>query len=240
MSRRLGDVFGELIADEPPIGLVVDDLVIRGRRRGIRRRRIIAAVTVAVVLPLLGLAAVVVAHRPFTPGPPSIVAIPSTDRVGGASENRLADPGFEASPLTWNKFGASTVVTATTATVRSGKQAAQVVTTSATPVTAGVISRPVLVVTTAGARYTASCWVRATRAVLVYVQVQEYTPAWARVTDPAKSPRLTLDDPQQWYRASVTYTATTTGNQLPLSVFGNAMTADGTTLFVDDCELRSA
>jgi hypothetical protein len=272
----LGDVFGDLVRDEPPLGLAVDDLVVRGRQRRVRHRRTVAAVAVAATLSVLGLGAVVVANRPAPGPPPVIVGSPTVEAtttppppasgspapsatgsgtqssrpagtgsgppVGGSSassENRLSDPGFEASPLTWDKFGAATVVTVTTDTVHSGRQAARVVTTSETPVTAGVISRPVLVVTAVGVRYTATCWVRATRSVLVYAQVQEYTPSWVKVADPAKSPRLTLDDPERWYQTTVTYTATTTGNQLPLSVFGNAMTAGGATLFVDDCSLRS-
>jgi hypothetical protein len=120
-----------------------------------------------------------------------------------------------------------------------GARSARITTTSTTLVVAGATSRPVLVTTTAGARYTASCWVRATAKIPVFVQLQEYTKDWVRVADPAKSPHLETTDAGTWYRLTTTYTATQSGNQLPLTVFGASMTAGGPVLYADDCTLTT-
>jgi hypothetical protein len=175
---------------------------------------------------------------PPTGGPPSSPrsSAPSSASGPGAAEG-LADPGFEADPVSWDVFGPATTVTAVT-TVHSGQRAVRIVRTAAEPNVAGVTSRPVRVTTEAGARYTASCWVRVTGRIDAYVQVQEYTTGWVRDADPVRSPRVTLADSAQWYQISVTYTAAKSGNLLPLSVFGSGMTTGGPALLADDCSLK--
>jgi hypothetical protein len=162
-------------------------------------------------------------------------SIPPTSASPEVS-NRLPDPGFEAKPLDWSLFGPATVHTPIDVT-HGGAQALRITTTSTERVVAGATNRPVLVRTTTGTRYAASCWVRATGSLAAYVQVQEYTSAWVRVSDPAKSERVMLNDPQRWYQIAVKYTAANTGNQLPLTVFASDMTAGGPALLVDDCSL---
>ena len=174
-----------------------------------------------------------------TPPPSGTATSPGRSPTAAPPQNDLADPGFENDPVSWAVFGPATVL-APDPLAHGGARSVRITTTSTAAETAGVTSRPVLVTTTAGTTYTASCWVRATGRLLVYVQLQEYTKGWVRVADPAKSPRLDTADPGTWYRLTVTYTATQTGNQLPLSVFGVAMTATGPTLYVDDCTLTRA
>lgn len=152
--------------------------------------------------------------------------------------NQLTDPGFEADPPVWGAFGTSVVLTSVTA-ARSGSRALQIGTTGAAPVTAGATNGGEQVPTVTGRTYSASCWVRSASAVKVRIQVQEYTPAWERVTAPAPSAPVTLSNPNMWYQVTLTYTATTTGNILPLSVFSHDLAAGGATLLVDDCSLGS-
>lgn len=167
-------------------------------------------------------------------GPSASGASPAAS--GGGTEG-LVDPGFEADPVSWDVFGPATTLTAGQI-VHSGQRAVRIATTAAERGVAGATSRPVRVTTEAGARYTASCWVRATGPLDAYVQVQEYTTGWARDADPVRSARFTLTDPAAWYRIEVTYTAARSGNLLPLTVFGSDMTAGGAALLADDCSLR--
>lgn len=175
-----------------------------------------------------------------TPGssPPSAPSTPGTSgSAPGSGSEGLVDPGFEADPVSWDVFGPATTL-ASVRTVHGGQRAVRIATTGSQRSVAGATSRPVRVSTEAGARYTASCWVRATGPLDAYVQVQEYTTAWVRDAEPVKSTRFTLTDPAVWYRISVTYTAVRTGNLLPLTVFGSDMTAAGAVLLADDCSLR--
>lgn len=172
---------------------------------------------------------------PVTPPVSSSAPVSGAPGVGGTEG--LADPGFEAEPVSWDRFGPATTLTAT-ATVHGGARAVRIVTTATARSVAGATSRPVRVTTEAGARYTASCWVRATGPLDAYVQVQEYTTGWVRDADPVKSARVTLTDPGAWRRLTVTYTAARSGNLLPLTVFGADMTAGGAALLADDCSLR--
>jgi hypothetical protein len=76
MTRRLSELFQELVADEPPMRLSVPDVVDRGRRRRSRRRWVATAV-LAALLPVpvagLGVAGALTAGHPMPPGP----ALPS-------------------------------------------------------------------------------------------------------------------------------------------------------------------
>jgi hypothetical protein len=232
------------------------------RERRVRRRRTAVVVAaVAAVVPLLSLriayaipngaepppgVAGTTSTRPSTsesPPPTTPSQTGSTPGGQGASRatqaptNRLPDPGFEAVPLNWGLFGPATVH-APTNVARGGAQALRITTIATSPVVAGATNRPVLVITAAGTTYTASCWVRATAFLAVYLQVQEYTTSWQRDGDPAQSQRLEINDPARWYQITVTYTAKHTGNQLPLTVFGSDMVAGGAALIADDCSLR--
>jgi hypothetical protein len=269
MTRRLHDVFGDMVSREPPLGLRVDELVSRGERRRTRRRWFVGSAAVAVLLvPLVvvGIVASLASGAPRDFGQP-VGAVPSgaasaspiPSPVGtahptlppdhGASatrraatpsatgaENQLADPGFEAHPLNWDKFGPAAL--APSSVVHGGTQALRITSTSTDPqLVVGATSRPVLVRTVAGATYHASCWFRASGTLDALVQVQEYTVDWQRAGDPLNA-RLTLTDPGRWYQVSLTYTAAQTGNQLPLAVLGSHLTAGGgLALLVDDCVL---
>jgi len=263
MTGLLRDTFDELAGDEPPMRLAVADLISRGRRRTALRRGIAAASAAAAVVSVLGLGAMLGLHRPAD-RPPAGTVVPAVSQAAPSGQpadgpatrppatpteevpprNELADPGFEADPVSWAPFGPATVLAADTV-AHGGTRAGRIATTAGTPVVAGVTSRPVLVVTTAGTRYEASCWVRASAAAAggklpAYLQVQEYTPDWQRLADPMKSPRLELTDAERWHRIAVGYTATRNGSQLPLTVFGADMTATGPALLVDDCRLTVA
>jgi hypothetical protein len=231
MTRLLRDAFGDLAGDEPPMRVGVDDVVALGEQRHRRRRVLVGAAAVAALVPVLGLG--LVYALPGDSGTPPAV-------VGGgtsAATNQLPDPGFEGVPQGWAVFGPATVHTPTDV-VHGGAQALRITTTSAAPVVAGATNRPVLVITTAGTTYTASCWVRATKFLAVYLQIQEYTLNWQRAGDPAQSTRLEITDATRWYQISITYTAQQNGNQLPLTVFGSDMVAGGAALIADDCALH--
>jgi hypothetical protein len=145
---------------------------------------------------------------------------------------------MEASTLGWNGFGHGPVLTRVTQ-AHSGGHAVRITSTDAYPITAGATSNPVQVTTVAGNRYTASCWFRSDTRIEAGLQVQEYTAAWARAGTAAKAPQVWLADPARWYRLEVTYTATATGNLLPLSVYSPELgSPTGSALFVDDCSLR--
>jgi hypothetical protein len=180
---------------------------------------------------------------PSSPVPAQSTTPPAAHTDGALPRNDLADPGFETDPVSWAPFGPSTVLAVGTV-AHGGTRAGRITTTATTPVVAGVTSRPVLVVTTSGTRYEASCWVRASAAapggkLPAYLQVQEYTQDWQRLADPMKSARLELTDAERWHMITVGYTATHTGSQLPLTVFGADMTATGRALLVDDCRLTT-
>lgn len=150
--------------------------------------------------------------------------------------NRLTDPGFEANPPVWGTFGPATVLTPVS-TARTGAQALRISTTGTPPVTAGATSPSPQLRTVAGRTYSAACWVRSDSPITARVRVQEYTPDWQSVTGPTQSDGVTLSDPATWYRVTLTYTATTSDNLLPLTVFSNNLTPGGPTLVVDDCTL---
>jgi hypothetical protein len=177
-------------------------------------------------------------NGPTVSSPPAVPSASGTSGpASGDGAEGLVDPGFEADPVSWDVFGPATTL-AGARTVHGGQRAARIATTAPERSVAGATSRPVRVSTEAGARYTASCWVRATGTLDAYVQVQEYTTAWVRDGEPVKSARFTLTDPAVWYRISVAYTAARAGNLLPLTVFGSDMTAAGPVLLADDCSLR--
>lgn len=291
MTKPLRDVFGDLLGDEPPLELGVDQIVDQGRRRRARRRSITTASLAAALVSAVSLGAGYAISRPAGQAPDSATAsdatptvalsrsssptstpppttsrvpthVPSRQPTPGVSDrpsststtgavtsrpptrpplaprNQLVDPGFEATPLNWDVFGPATRLAPTDA-AHGGQQAVRITTTSTSPVIAGTTSRPVLVRTAAGTKYTASCWVRSATSLAAYLQVQEYTQDWKRAADPAKSPRQLLTDPLRWYRVAVTYTAAYSGNKLPLTAFGSDMTAGGPALEVDDCSLTS-
>lgn len=174
--------------------------------------------------------------------PPSSPSVPD-DRPRGPSRapssppvNLLADPGFEGDPPGWRTFGPATTLVVDDR-ARSGDQALRITTTVTGPATTGATADPTLVRTVAGATYTASCWVRSDLEIKAYVQLQEYTTDWERAGDAAPSPAVVLSDPDRWYLASVTYTATTDGNLLPLSVFSHNLRDGHGMLLVDDCTL---
>lgn len=103
--------------------------------------------------------------------------------------------------------------------------------------TAGATSTP-REPTRKGRTYVASCWVRSADPISVRIQVQEYTPDWKSVTRPTVSSPVRLGD-DEWRQVTLTYTATTDGNLLPLTVQSHNLTADGPSFTVDDCSLTS-
>ena len=150
--------------------------------------------------------------------------------------NHLTDPGFEANPPVWNTFGPATVLTPVS-TARTGARALQISTTGTPPVTAGATSPSPQLRTVAGRTYSASCWVRSASPITARIRVQEYTPTWQSVTGPIDSAGVTLSDPNTWYQITLTHTATTSDNLLPLIVYSHHLTPGGPTLLVDDCTL---
>jgi hypothetical protein len=269
MTRDLRGLFEQMLEDEPPLELTVDDIVSAGAREVAGRRRLVGLSLAAVLLLVVGLAAAVevtsgggegsvsVTAPPAASGPdeppvsvtttqpPATSTTSTTGRTttmssppaGVAAEEELPDPGFEADPLGWSTFGPATVLTPVP-DARTGKQALEIATTSATQLVAGATNRPVLVETVAGRRYEASCWVRSAAPIDAVVQLQEYTKDWERAGDPAPSPTVTLIDPTRWYQLTVTYTAQNSGNQLPLSIFSPDLAPTTPTLLVDDCSLK--
>jgi eukaryotic-like serine/threonine-protein kinase len=168
--------------------------------------------------------------------PPSAAARATTAPAppAPAAKNLLPDPGVEASPPGWVKFGTGILTQVTTH--HSGAHALQVTTDATGATSAGATNRPVQAITGAGRRYRASCWVRASGSVNAYVQLQEYTKDWVRAGDAAAG-KVALTVPDRWYQVSVSYTAAKSGNQLPLSVYSNGLRAGGVALLVDDCVL---
>jgi hypothetical protein len=179
---------------------------------------------------------------PAAPPPNRSATTPATTAVPAPpvnpAPNLILDPGFEATPPSWTTFGPKTVLTPVTMP-RSGSRSMQITSTASGTVSTGATTQPVQVTTTAGKSYTATCWVRSATVVGAYVQVQEYTQTWQRVADPVASAKVTLDDPTRWVAVSVTYTATGSGNLLPLTVFSNSLRVNGGALLVDDCSVTS-
>ncbi|WP_148086497.1 right-handed parallel beta-helix repeat-containing protein [Micromonospora sp. HM5-17] len=167
----------------------------------------------------------------------SATGIPFGTVTSTPPTNHLTDPGFEANPPVWGTFGPATVLTPVS-TARTGAQALQIATTGTPPVTAGATSPSPQLRTVAGRTYTASCWVRSASRITARIRVQEYTPNWQAVTGPTESAGVTLADPNTWYQVTLTHTATTSDNLLPLSVFSHNLTPGGPTLLVDDCTLN--
>lgn len=151
--------------------------------------------------------------------------------------NLLPDPGVEQSSSGWTTFGAGVLDRVNTS--HGGQHALRVTTAETGPNSAGATSRPLRATAIAGRTYRASCWVRSSASIGAFVQVQEYTKAWKRASDPTVSSKETLADPERWYQVSVTHVAATSGNLLPLSVFSNGLRADGAYLLVDDCSLTA-
>jgi hypothetical protein len=163
----------------------------------------------------------------------------ATSSGGTASDANglLSDPGIEAPQLGWNGFGHGPVLGRTVRS-RSGSHALQITSTDAGPVTAGATANPVRVITVAGTRYSASCWVRSDTRIEAGLQLQEYTTSWVRAGTPAKAPQIWLTDPATWYQVRVTYTAAADGHLLPLTVYSPELGASsGAALIVDDCSL---
>ena len=266
MSRDLRGLLEQMLEDEPPLELTVDDIVAAGDREVAGRRRRVGLSLAAALLLVVGLAiaavdvtsgggegSVSVTAPPAASDPdgppvsvtttqppaPSTTATTTQPPVSTTpADEELPDPGFEADPLGWSTFGPATVLTPVP-DARTGKQALEIATTSSTQVVAGATNRPVLVNTVAGRRYEATCWVRSAAPIDAVVQLQEYTKDWDRAGDPAPSPAVTLADPARWYELTVTYTAQQSDNQLPLSVFSPDLAPSGPTLLVDDCSLKS-
>ena len=153
-----------------------------------------------------------------------------------SGKNLLSDPGFEADPPVWTAFAPGTELRVVSS-ARGGNHALQVRTTREGPVTAGATSAP-RERTKKGQTYQASCWVRSSSSILVRLQVQEYTPNWTSVTRPSVSNPVRLGD-NKWRQVTLTYTATTDGNLLPLTVQSHNLTAGGPSFVVDDCSLTS-
>lgn len=170
--------------------------------------------------------------RPKSPSSPT----PRPSSTPSRGENLLSDPGFEAEPPGWTTFGPATKLRAVSR-ARGGDQALRVTTTRKGPVTAGATSTP-REPTRKGRTYVASCWVRSADPISVRIQVQEYTPDWKSVTRPTVSSPVRLGD-DEWRQVTLTYTATTDGNLLPLTVQSHNLTADGPSFTVDDCSLTS-
>lgn len=90
--------------------------------------------------------------------------------------------------------------------------------------------------TTVGTKYTGSAEVRAsTPGQVVSILVRETTPSGTGVSSVTK--KLTLND-TAWHSVSVTYTATTTGNSIRYSLFGN-FTASSQAFLADCLSLQS-
>lgn len=215
-----------------------------GLVRNARRRWLIIGPTATLILIAAAGAAVYHAISPSTSGPQGDSATstvgPSATRQSSSAAaphagNLLPDPGAEQSPPGWTPFG--TGILDRVDTSHSGEHALRVTTTATGPNSAGATSRPLRATTFAGRTYRASCWVRSSAGIGAFLQVQEYTKDWKRVTDPTVSPRETLADSQRWYQISVTHPAATTGSLLPVSVFSNGLRANGTHLLVDSCSL---
>lgn len=169
------------------------------------------------------------ASSPTAPSAPS-APVPDT------ATELLADPGFEAAASSWAVFGPSTTLTPS-ATARTGAGALSVATTAAGAVPAGATNTPLQLGTVQGRGYTASCWVRSASRIGAYVQLQEYTRDWQKISNAVKSPRAALDDPATWYQVTVSYVAAQSGNLLPLTVMSLDLTPGGPPLLVDDCSL---
>lgn len=185
----------------------------------------------------------------------TVTAIDSNGLSGSASNaatattpaiaNLLANPGFETwsggLPADWTTYGPDTVLSQSSV-AHSGSYSVDIATAetgyAASGASAGGV-RPLISSTTADVAYTGSCWVKASKAITLNIQLREVTQGWVSVS-PAAITSLAVPTTTIWYQIQVSYTTVGAGDMLPFSVYSTNTKAGGATFEVDDCSLATA
>jgi phosphatidylinositol-3-phosphatase len=168
----------------------------------------------------------------------SAASIPVSVTTPPLQTNLLANPGFESGTTGWVTYGPNTSLAGVT-DAHSGAKALAVSTSNINYTSAGASdgSTPTVSSASAGAAYTATCWVKTTAALTVTLQLKEYTQKWA--TPAGTTPATTSVKPTDsaWHRLTVGYKAATSGDMLQLSVYTTSMKAGSAGFEVDDCSV---
>lgn len=192
-----------------------------------------------------------------SPGTTYSYTVSAVDAVGNVSPasntatvttptvtNLLGNPGFETwssgLPVGWASYGPSTTLTQSSDT-HSGSSSVSIATTSSGYAASGVKdgAKPTISSTTAGTAYAASCWVKATKAITINLQLHEEKQNGTSV-DPAAITSLAVPTTTSWYQLQLSYTTTGTGNMVPMVIYSTNTKGGGATFEVDDCTLTSS
>lgn len=163
---------------------------------------------------------------------------PVIPEPAGQTVQLLPDPGFESGVGGWQAFTTGTLTRITTP-VRSGGHALQVSASSSAPGIVGLTQNTAASATTAGATYSASCWVRPSATGLnLTLRFLEYARDFSSDTHLGVTSVSSLPA-GVWTQVIVTSKAVASGDRMIPQIYStNETTANGT-LTYDDCSLTT-
>ena len=184
----------------------------------------------------------------------TVAAVDVLGKTGAASNtatvstsppaNLLANPGFEiwsnGWPTGWSAYGPATTFTRS-GDVHSGSSSVLVATTYPGYAASGLNdgTTPTINSTVAGATYSGSCGVKASKIITINVQFHEWKHNWTAVNAPAVT-SLAVPTTTNWYQLQVSDTALASGDMLPFSVYSTNTRGGGATFEVDDCSVSAS
>lgn len=181
---------------------------------------------------------VVTATNSAGTGIASAATKPIIPEPAGKTIQFLPDPGFESGTGGWQIFTTGTLTRVTTP-VHSGRHAVQVAASGSAPGIVGLTQNTAASATTAGAAYTASCWVRPSAAGLnLTLRFLEYAHDYSSDTHLGVTTVASLPA-GVWTQVVVTSKAVASGDRMIPQVYSTNQTTANGTITYDDCSLTT-
>lgn len=181
---------------------------------------------------------VVTATNSAGTGVASAATKPIIPEPAGKTVQFLPDPGFESGAGGWQIFTTGTLTRVTTP-VHSGGHAVQVAAAAGTPGIVGLTQNTAASATTAGATYTASCWVRPTTGGLnLTLRFLEYARDYSSDTHLGVTTVASLPT-GVWTQVVVTSKAVVSGDRMIPQIYSTNQTTATGTIAYDDCSLTT-
>ncbi len=169
----------------------------------------------------------------------AVAAPPATSAAPAVAQQLLPDGGFESGNGGWTPFSSPTL-TRVSSPVRSGKQAMKVTATSPLYTLTGMTQNTAVASSAAGSAYTASCYVRPSRAGLeVRIRLLQYTQDFGSNLNLGTTV-LAAVPASTWTKVTVTGTATADGRRIVPQVYASLQATSTGYLVYDDCSLTVA